>query len=133
MSEFTPVPSPIHEVRTITPAFTDARGSIFDVLEEPIGHVGMVTFVKGAVRANHYHLTSTQYSYILSGEIRVTVSQIDGSGKEEMVLTPGMLSIVPPMVVHTYECLSDEASMLDMTTLNRKDDGYEKDTVRMSA
>jgi len=33
--------------------------------------------------------------------------------------------------VHTYEALND-ACMLDITTLSRNDDGYEKDTIRVA-
>jgi len=122
-----------HVIHTqIQPSFSDSRGDIYDIVEEPVSHVGMVTFTKGAVRGNHYHLKSVQYSYILDGEIEITTSAIDGSDKQVQVLKKGMHSVIPPNTIHTYKALTD-ASMLDMTTLNRKDDGYEKDTVRVQA
>ncbi len=119
------------DLKKLEPFFVDERGSIYDIVEAPVGHVGLVTFTKGAIRANHYHLESTQYSLVLSGTIKVTTSEVDGSNKQESILEEGMLSTVAPYIVHTYEALS-EAKMLDITTLSRAADGYEKDTVRMT-
>ncbi|HCM43468.1 MAG: Cupin 2 conserved barrel domain protein [Candidatus Kaiserbacteria bacterium GW2011_GWC2_49_12] len=115
----------------LAPVFSDARGDIFDIAEGTIGHVGMVTFAKGAIRGKHYHKESTQYSYVISGTLKFTVSDIDGENAREYVLEKGDLSTIPPRVIHMYEALSD-AVMLDLTTLARTNDGYEKDTVRIS-
>ena len=112
------------------PAFTDKRGKIFDLIEESVGHIGMITFTKGAVRAKHYHLRSTQYSYILEGKIKLTVSDTKGKHKRSYILKPGTLSTIPPRVVHTYTALTP-ARILDMTTLNRRARGYEQDTRRV--
>ena len=118
--------------RRIAPAFTDARGDIFDIVEEPVSHVGLVTFAKGAVRGNHYHKQSTQYSYILRGKIKFITGDIDGGNRVEIILEPGDMSTIPPGVVHTYVALTDDAAMLDMTTLARGEKGYEEDTVRVN-
>lgn len=115
----------------LKPAFRDARGEIFDLIEEKVGHIGLITFTKGAVRANHYHLRSTQYSYILDGTIKLMVCRIDGTQKKEYVLKPGTLTSIPPKMIHKYTALT-KARILDITTLSRTDDGYEKDTIRVS-
>lgn len=115
----------------LQPVFTDERGEIFDILEERIGHVGMVTFVPGVTRGNHYHKISTQYSYILEGTVRLVTSNVDGSNRQEYILKPGTCTILPPLTVHTYTAVT-EAKMLDLSTLSRNDDGYEKDTVKLS-
>lgn len=124
--------SPVEGVKNtiLAPVFSDARGDIFDIAEGTVGHVGMVTFVKGAIRGKHYHKESTQYSYVISGTLKFTVSDIDGGNAREYLLEKGALSTIPPRVIHTYEALSD-AVMLDLTTLARTNDGYEKDTVRV--
>ncbi len=114
----------------LKPVFTDARGDIFDIVEGGVGHVGIVTFVKGAVRAKHYHKQSTQYSYVISGSIRLTLSEVGGGNAQTFTLEKGSFTTIPPLVVHRYEALAD-AEMLDITTLARTDDGYEKDTVRV--
>ena len=114
----------------VEPVFTDERGSIFDLVEEQVGHVGMITFAPGAIRGNHYHKVSVQYSYILRGELELTTANVDGSDKQTITLVSGMLTRIPPNIIHTYKALSD-AEMLDIVTLSRTDDGYETDTVRI--
>lgn len=126
------LPASVHTHR-IQPAFTDARGEIFDIIEKkPVAHVGLVTFIKGAVRGNHYHKQSTQYTYILRGKIKFITTDIDGGNRAETVLEASDFSEIPPGVVHTYVALDDDAAMLDMTTLARGEQGYEDDTVRVS-
>ena len=36
-------------------AFSDDRGDITNILDEPITHVAVITSAAGAVRGNHYH------------------------------------------------------------------------------
>jgi dTDP-4-dehydrorhamnose 3,5-epimerase len=114
----------------VLPVHTDKRGSIFDFVEEKVGHVGMVTFAKGVTRGNHYHKKSVQYSYIIEGKIKLVISDIDGSNKKEVMLTEGMLTTIPVKKVHTYTAIT-KAKMLDITTASRNDNGYEKDTIRI--
>lgn len=114
----------------IKPAFTDKRGHIFDVCEESISHVGLITFKKGAVRGNHYHKKSVQYTYILKGKIKFVTSDSNGKNKKIFVLKEGMFSRIPPKMVHAYKALTP-AAMLDMSTLARGVKGYEDDTVRI--
>ena len=115
----------------IKPAFTDKRGHIFDICEEQISHVGLITFKKGAVRGNHYHKKSTQYTYILKGKIKFVVSDTKEKNKKTFLLQEGMFSRIPSKIVHAYKALTP-AAMLDMSTLARGIKGYENDTVRFS-
>ena len=116
--------------KRVRPVFSDRRGDIFDILEDKVGHIGIVTFTKGAIRGNHYHKKSVQYSYVLDGKIELTVSRVDGSRKKKYILRKDTFTTIPPRMIHTYKGLT-KAVMLDMTTLSRMDDGYEKDTVRI--
>jgi len=120
------------ENKIIKPAFKDRRGEIFDILEEgKVGHIGMVTFARGVERGHHYHLKSTQYSYVISGNLELTISDIDGKNKKVYKLKGGSFNVIPPKKVHTYKALS-KSVMLDLTTLSRNNNGYEKDTIRVS-
>lgn len=112
------------------PVFTDERGSIFDILEVPVSHVGMVTFRKGAIRGNHYHKKSAQYSYILEGKIELTIKKINGKQARKIILKKGDLTTIPPNMIHAYRAL-ENSSMLDLTTYRRGKAGYEGDTVRV--
>ena len=52
-------------------AFKDARGTILDILDGvPLNAVTIITNKKGAVRANHYHKKTIQYTYILTGRVK---------------------------------------------------------------
>ena len=119
------------DVYKVKPAFSDERGDIFDLVEANVGHTGLITSVQGTVRANHYHLQSTQYTYVLTGELELRTKPIN-SNQEVQVdrMTPGMMAIIPPNVIHTVIAKSD-CSFIDCTTLTRTGDGYEADTVRV--
>ena len=119
-------------VYSIRPAYKDERGEILDILESDVRHTGMVTFSrKGVVRGNHYHKKSTQYSYVLSGRIKLITLPIKGGKKREFMLRPGSFAKIPPKIIHVYKSLT-KAAMLDMTTESRKKAGYEQDTIRVS-
>ena len=114
----------------VVPAFSDDRGDIYDLVEDTVSHIGLITFKAGVERGKHYHLKSVQYSYILDGEIELTTSTVDGTNKVTTLLKKGMVTKIPVGVVHTYKAVTD-ASILDMTTMSRLEDGYEQDTVRV--
>ena len=49
--------------KKIKPVFSDHRGDIIDILTGiEIDAVTLITFSKGAVRANHYHKETTQWN-----------------------------------------------------------------------
>ena len=115
----------------LKPEHSDRRGDIFDIVEDAVGHVGMVTFKKGATRGNHYHKQSIQYSYILDGKIKLVCSDLSRKRIKEFVLSPGTLTRIPPKTIHTYTAITP-ARMLDVTTLRRGKKGYENDTFRIN-
>lgn len=122
-----------NEPRIIKPAFTDARGDIIDVFEGPVHHTGIITFVEGAIRANHYHRLQTQYTYVLNGsiELRTRPAEDDAAETQTVIMEPGTFATVPPNTIHAYRAVTP-ASMLCLTTLPRgSDEAYEADTVRV--
>ncbi len=123
----------IPPVKTITPAFSDARGDIIDVLEGEVHHTGIITFAKDAIRANHFHRKQTQYTYVLTGKIELRMRPADNEKAEIMtsVMGPGAFAEVPPNTVHAYKAL-EPSSMICLTTKERGSaEAYEEDTVRV--
>ncbi len=119
--------------RMIKPVFSDKRGLIADIFEGEIGHIGYVTFVKGAIRGSHYHKKSTQYTYVISGEIELFLKKIKTDNKaRKIILKKGQFTAIPPGFIHTYKAITP-SMMLDMTTLSREGHGYENDTVRVDS
>lgn len=119
-------------IKKIDPVFEDNRGAIYDLIEEDIRHTGLITFVKGAKRGNHYHKKSTQYTYIVEGVIELLVKDWGAKDAllEKFIMKKGDLAIIPPLVMHTF-CALEPSTILDCTTESRKQDGYEDDTVRV--
>ncbi len=118
-------------VYKVKPVFKDTRGEIYDFVEELVSHVGMISFAKGAIRGNHYHKKSVQYTYIVSGKIVITLSDRHGKNVKRYTVGAGSVTVIPARVVHTYKALTP-AIILDLTTKTRKLGGYEKDTVRVN-
>ena len=55
----------MNKIKLLKENFKDNRGKIIDVfVNSPKEHCLIVTFTKGAVRGNHYHKKSTQFSKI---------------------------------------------------------------------
>jgi quercetin dioxygenase-like cupin family protein len=112
------------------PAFTDARGAITDILDGvPLNAVTIITNKKGAIRANHYHKKTIQYTYVISGRVKY-VSK-GKSGRTSAVLKPGDLAVSPPTEWHATEALTD-ATFLALAHGLRHGRDYEKDTFRLA-
>jgi len=60
------------EIKKIDLAYEDERGIILDIFEsEPKDHGALITFNSGAVRANHYHKLTTQFTFLISGTLKM--------------------------------------------------------------
>jgi len=114
----------------ITPSFSDERGKIIDLLEkESVGAITLITFTKGAVRANHYHKETTQWNYLISGKILMR-TQKEGEDYEEVVMNPGDFIVSYPNEVHALKGL-DDSSLMVFTKGPRGGKEYESDTFRL--
>ena len=115
----------------LKPDFTDARGSITDLITgEEINAITHITFTPGAVRANHYHEHTVQWNYILSGEI-LLISQMPGEQPVERVLKAGDFAVSRATERHALKGLTD-AAMLIFSKGPGAGKGYENDTFRLS-
>jgi quercetin dioxygenase-like cupin family protein len=119
-------------IDSIKPAFTDERGTITDLLNEDVAHVGLIVTEKNAVRASHYHRKSRQYSYILSGSFEVlTAARDQPESVEKHVVKAGELITIAPGTIHRFRALN-KATMIDMISQSRAGTAYEDDVVRVA-
>lgn len=119
------------ELINLKPAHTDARGSITDLIsDDEINAVTLITFVKGAVRANHYHERTMQWNYVISGEI-LLASQMPEKEKVERVLKAGDFAVTCENERHALKGLTD-AEVLILTKGPRAGTQYENDTFRLT-
>lgn len=114
----------------LSPAHSDDRGMITDLISSGDIHaVTLITFVKGAVRANHYHLKTIQWNYIISGEI-LLVTQDKGKARVETLLKQGDFAITREGESHALKGITD-AEVLILTRGPRAGSEYENDTFRL--
>jgi dTDP-4-dehydrorhamnose 3,5-epimerase-like enzyme len=122
------------KITKIEPAFVDDRGFICDLLtDENIQHAGLLKSKKGAVRGRHFHKEQQQYTFVLSGKIRVAVKNLleENSKLETSDLGKMEMVFFPPYHYHSIEALEDSECLI-FTTKNRLGTGYEDDTIRVS-
>lgn len=120
-------------VRKVTPFFIDDRGEMSHLLHDEIKIIGvlLITCKKGAIRANHYHKKDTHYSYMLKGSMEYTYKELKkGARKHRVIVREGEVVETPPNTIHAMKFLEDSA-FLALTTEERDQKKYEKDTVRV--
>ena len=111
-------------------AFKDDRGEIIDLIEgEEINAVTFISFSPGVVRANHYHKKTTQWNYVLSGEIRLA-TKLPGEDVNEVVMKKGELYETVPGEQHALQSIG-EANLMVFTRGPRGGQDYESDTFRL--
>jgi quercetin dioxygenase-like cupin family protein len=119
------------ELIKLIAAHTDARGSITDLIsDDEVNAVTLITFAKGAVRANHYHERTIQWNYVLSGEI-LLVTQMPGAERVERVLKKGDFAVTRENERHALQGVT-EAEVLILTKGPRAGTQYENDTFRLA-
>ena len=118
----------IHNIKV---AHEDDRGSISDILQQvTVDCVTLITIKKDAIRGNHYHKDSIQYSYVLSGEVSA-YTQIPNEKVEKAVLKAGDMLESPVMEMHSLHGVNDNSVLLILTKGPRGDGQYEEDTFRV--
>ena len=119
------------ELIKLIAAHTDARGTITDLIsDDEVNAVTLITFTKGAVRANHYHERTIQWNYVLSGEI-LLVTQMPGAERVEKVLKKGDFAVTRENERHALQGVT-EAEVLILTKGPRAGTQYENDTFRLA-
>lgn len=119
------------EIIDLVPAHTDERGSIIDlVADDAINAVTVITFAKGAVRANHYHEHTVQWNYVIAGEV-LLATQMPGGERQERVLRKGDFAVTRERERHALQGIT-EAEVLILTRGPRAGSQYEQDTFRLT-
>jgi quercetin dioxygenase-like cupin family protein len=121
-------------VRKIKPFFTDSRGELSHLLDgkEVFTSALLITCKKGAIRANHFHKKDTHHCYLLSGSMEYSYkdSRKKNDRKKTIIVKAGEMIVTPPYEVHAMKFL-EKSSFIALTTEERDQEKYEKDTVRV--
>src|SRR5450631_2416525 len=111
-----------------SPNHTDVRGAITDLLGK-VDAVTEITTRKGAIRGNHYHHDTTQWTYVVKGRLRVVTETLPGAPIQG-VLRAGELMESPPGERHAWQALVD-TTVLVFTQGPRSGADYETDVTRL--
>jgi quercetin dioxygenase-like cupin family protein len=109
-------------------SFTDHRGKIEDLLITPLDGVTRITTVAGAVRGNHVHAETRQWTLVLAGRL-VVVTEKDGY-RSRREYGPGEMVIDHPGTAHAWQAVTD-CEVLVFTKGPRSGSDYESDTQRL--
>ena len=121
----------------LNPSHKDERGEIIDIfVKSPKDHCSIITSKKGAVRGNHFHKESTQFTFIVKGKFRLYRAKVDNEGNliekvRSDIIENNELIEHPPFESHTLVAESDEAVILAFACGKRGGNFYEKDTFRL--
>ena len=124
------------EIIKLDIAYEDDRGIILDIFEsEPKEHGALITFNKGARRANHYHKESTQYLFLITGNLIMRSGKVDDNGNfsekiSEDIIRPHMLVTHRPYEAHAFEA-TENSTILAFACGLRGGKNYEKDVYRI--
>lgn len=108
--------------------FEDERGTITDLLMGPIDSVTQIFTRAGAVRGNHIHENTTQWTYIVSGML--TLASQQGGRIRTTTALPGDLVCEPSAIPHAWRA-EEDTIVLVFTRGPRSGENYEQDTVRL--
>ena len=118
------------QVTRLSPAFSDDRGSITDLLEGiDVQHIAHFTCASGSTRGNHYHKTATSFIYVLTGGFRVRYRVVGQQLITATYVPAGYLIQVDPLEAHELTATKD-SSFLMMTSGPDGGRQYLTDTVR---
>ncbi len=109
--------------------FEDERGVIEDLLVTPLDGVTRIFTKAGAVRGNHAHARTRQFTYVLSGRLLTAIQLDDGMHAAER--ERGDLIEEPPGFYHAWRAITD-CEVLVFTSGPRTGTGYEDDVVRLA-
>lgn len=86
--------------------FEDERGIISQITHETFGQINAVFTKKGALRGNfHYHATTEEVFFIISGETEVSLYL--GEISEKHIFKTGDMFLIPKQVRHSFAFLQD--------------------------
>jgi quercetin dioxygenase-like cupin family protein len=111
----------------LTDRFEDDRGVIQDLLG-PVDAVTEIFTRQGAVRGNHVHENTIQWTYIVSGSIIFAWTEDDGI--HHAVHGPGEMVTEPAGIPHAWKAVED-SRVLVFTKGPRSGEAYETGTTRL--
>lgn len=111
--------------------FEDQRGVIQDLLG-PIDAVTEIFTRRGAIRGNHVHNRTTQWTYVVRGRLRIRTVPYPSMPKRtvDTLVLPGQMATEEPGIPHAWYA-EEDTTVLVFTKGPRSGKDYESDTIRL--
>ena len=122
--------------KTLKSNFKDKRGRIIDIfVKKPKDHCSLVTFNKGAIRGNHFHKKSVQYSFVVSGKLVMLSARVNKNGDiigkiKKEILRENNFVTHKPFHAPAFKSIT-KANLLAFVDGKRGGRDYEKDTFKL--
>jgi quercetin dioxygenase-like cupin family protein len=115
--------------------FTDERGTITDMFyARDMNHGCIITNTPGAVRGNHYHKLTTQYTLVLSGTLTYYSRSVEGDEPvQKFVAGHGDMIISEPGEIHAMRTGEHGCTFIAFAEGPRGGEDYESDTYRVDS
>jgi oxalate decarboxylase/phosphoglucose isomerase-like protein (cupin superfamily) len=115
--------------------FTDGRGTITDIFHlVDMNSACLITNTPGAIRANHYHKKTTQFTYILSGTLDYYSKPVDSEEPANAITAvAGDFIISEPNEIHAMRAGADGCVLIAFAQGPRGGEDYESDTFRVDS
>jgi dTDP-4-dehydrorhamnose 3,5-epimerase-like enzyme len=111
--------------------FVNQNGTIQNLLLERFTSAALISSVRGAIRANHYHKTDWHYSYVVSGVIEYFWRPVGSRDRPKHARFPaGTMFFSPPMVEHAM-FFPEESAFVTFAKNIRDHEHHEDDVVRV--
>jgi quercetin dioxygenase-like cupin family protein len=116
-------------------SFSDNRGSITDIFyKKDINHGCVITNEPGAIRGNHYHTKTIQYTYIVSGNLTYYSQPVNASEPvSEYNASAGDFIISDPLEIHAMKAGPAGCVFMAFAEGPRGGEDYETDTIRVDS
>ena len=114
--------------------FSDERGVITDMFyNKAMNHGCIIQNQANAVRGNHYHNHTTQYTFVLSGTLRYYSSDLERKDIKVHNAIAGDFIISEPKEIHAMRAGRDGCVFIAFAEGPRGGEDYEKDTIRVES
>lgn len=107
--------------------FKDDRGEIRGLIQDmDFEEINYVESEKGAVRGNHYHKETKEAFFIISGKIRIELTDVETREKKIFMAEDKDFFIIKPNTMHTFYVLEDSKwlNMLSKSMRGENKDFY---------
>jgi dTDP-4-dehydrorhamnose 3,5-epimerase-like enzyme len=117
--------------------FQDERGKIIDIfVSSPKDHCTMVTFNKGAVRGNHFHKKTIQYTFVVEGKLLLVSQRVSSKGKlegkpQKKIIKENSLVLHRQNHAHAFKALK-KSKILAFADGKRGGNNYNSDTYNLN-